>query len=362
MDQYYFKTPFASGGDTTAIPAATQPSGDVSMTQGFTYDYERDLATDPAAKAIPRAQDNWLYNVITDALRQYQQVGIPEWITSADNGGSPFAYAQGVLVIKSGVVYQSLVAANTGTPGVDADKWGVFPLLNAIAAVTADKWSTPRTLSLTGDVTAALTSVDGSGNKSAEATIAAGAVTTAKIADGNVTGPKLENSGVTAGSAGSPSSVPAVSVDAKGRVTALANTAIRAGNLSQTGLVQLVGSGVDATLADATKALTAAALAVLFTGSASGNWIKLPYMDGSTKRDLIVQWGTATIPHNSTVDVTFAEPFPNAASAAYATLVNDNSVGEVRVSVNALTATKLTLREWDNQSGDKQVYWWAVGH
>ena len=137
-----------------------------------------------------------------------------------------------------------------------------------------------------------------------------------------------------------------------------ANTA----TTSAKGLVQLVGSGVDTALADATKALTAAALAALFTGSASGNWIKLPYMDGSTKRDLIIQWGAVTIPHNSTVDVTFPEPFPNAASAAYATLVNDNSVGELRVSVNALTTTKLTLREWDNGSGDKQVYWFAIGH
>lgn len=352
MDQYYFKTPFASGGDTTAIPAATQPSGDVSMTQGFTYDYERDLATDPAAKAIPRAQDNWLYNVITDALRQYQQVGIPEWITSADNGGSPFAYAQGVLVIKSGVVYQSLVAANTGTPGVDADKWGVFPLLNAIAAVTADKWSTPRTLSLTGDVTAALTSVDGSANKSAVATIAAGAVTTSKIADGNVTGPKLADSGVTAGSAGSSTTVPSISVDAKGRITAMLDTAIRAGSLTQTGLLQLVGSGVDTTLADTTKALTALALGTLFDRSiASPGYITLP-------GGLVLEWGTVSVNANSTHTVTLPKELSTGVLAGFAsyygTATNYQSCG-----IASTTKTTITIT---NGAGSTQtIAWLAIG-
>lgn len=216
MDQYYFKTPFASSGDKTAIPEATQPDGKVSFVQGFTFDYERDLTTDPLAKAIPRNQDNWLHYAITDALRQYQQVGIPEWITPTDNGGSPFAYARAVLVIKGGIVYQSLVAANTGTPGLDADKWVPIPLLDQIAAATAAKWATPRSLSLTGDVTAAFVSVDGSANVSAVATLGAGVVK----------GSNLENSGVTPGTYGSASSIPIIGVDSKGRVTSATSTAI----------------------------------------------------------------------------------------------------------------------------------------
>lgn len=51
------------------------------------------------------------------------------------------------------------------------------------------------------------------------ANITDGTVTTAKIADANVTGAKLENSGVTAGTYGSASAIPAITVDAKGRVT-----------------------------------------------------------------------------------------------------------------------------------------------
>jgi hypothetical protein len=58
--------------------------------------------------------------------------------------------------------------------------------------------------------------------------LASNAVTTAKIADANVTGVKLENSGVTAGSYGSSSAIPVVTVDAKGRLTSVSTTSVSA--------------------------------------------------------------------------------------------------------------------------------------
>ena len=67
---------------------------------------------------------------------------------------------------------------------------------------------------------------DINGNYTAGLNIKNLAVTTAKIADGAVTGLKLENSGATAGTYGSATQVPVVSVDAKGRVTSVTNTAI----------------------------------------------------------------------------------------------------------------------------------------
>jgi phage-related tail fiber protein len=80
---------------------------------------------------------------------------------------------------------QTVGGVKTFTDGIVADVTG--------NADTATKWETPRDLSLTGDVTATLTSVDGSANVSAAAS--------------------LSNTGVTAGS------YTKVTVDVKGRVT-----------------------------------------------------------------------------------------------------------------------------------------------
>lgn len=133
----YFRTPFASSGDITAIPEPMQGDGSVSFTEGFGFDYQRDLGTDPAALAIPRNQMNWILNQITLSLQQWQQQAFPAWIAASDNDGSPYAYAANAYVLYTdGNVYQSIVAANTATPGTDATKWALFT--NAPAFRTAD--------------------------------------------------------------------------------------------------------------------------------------------------------------------------------------------------------------------------------
>ena len=73
-------------------------------------------------------------------------------------------------------------------------------------ADTATAWATARDLSLTGDATATLSSVDGSANVSAALTLA--------------------NSGVTAATYGSSTEIPVVTVDAKGRVTSATTASI----------------------------------------------------------------------------------------------------------------------------------------
>lgn len=126
MAYKFFVNPFAVDGDKTIVPDATQPSGSVSYEQGWTFDYQIPIGSDPAAKAMPRDQSNQLLYDVTLALQQYQIYGIPEFITTVQNLGSPFPYPKYAMALYdpgSGLQpYQSLVDNNTALP-TDITKW-----------------------------------------------------------------------------------------------------------------------------------------------------------------------------------------------------------------------------------------------
>jgi len=141
-------------------------------------------------------------------------------------------------VVIGGKRYTDMVDAatnsNTVSTIVKRDGSGDFAA-NIITATlngnssTTTKWLNARDLSLTGDATATLTAVDGSANVSATLTLA--------------------NSGVTAGSYGGSTAVPVITVDAKGRVTAVSTSSI------STTLTIAGGTGTD-TVALGTDTLT----------------------------------------------------------------------------------------------------------
>ena len=122
MNQHYFDVPFAFAGDVTAIPDPLQVGGTVSFTEGWNFNYQRNLSTDPAALPIDRSTMNWLLKQITTAIQAIQQTGVPEFITSAQNGGVVFSYGKGSAVLWSASgnapfgKYVSLTAGNTNTP------------------------------------------------------------------------------------------------------------------------------------------------------------------------------------------------------------------------------------------------------
>lgn len=128
MRQKYFVEAFGAGGTTTpAVPDATDPSGFVSYTTGFTFDYQRNLLTDALAKSPTYVNFNAILHDITAGVQALQQAGAPEWITSANNGGAAFSYGLGSLVLYSSSgnppfnLYMSTENGNTDTPGTSAN-------------------------------------------------------------------------------------------------------------------------------------------------------------------------------------------------------------------------------------------------
>src|SRR6478609_7898789 len=129
----YYIVPFGASGDRTSIPNDTQPDGAVNYTDGYGADYSLPLDTDPDARVIERDEFNDLMYTITQNIQQYQQHGIPEFITSSDNGGSPYEYSIGAIVRynngSSTLNYVSLTNFNTALP-TDTMYWVVFDGVN----------------------------------------------------------------------------------------------------------------------------------------------------------------------------------------------------------------------------------------
>ncbi len=146
----FFKYPFAVAGDKSTIPELAQPDGSISYEMGYTSDYTQIYGTDPNAKAVARYTFNELMYDTTDALNQYQTHGVPDFITSADNGGTPYSYDIHSMVRYdpgSGVqVYRSLISSNTDLPTVIAS-WAQLTPANVIARVALSApQSIPATL------------------------------------------------------------------------------------------------------------------------------------------------------------------------------------------------------------------------
>ncbi len=157
MQQPFFRVPFAAEGDVSSIPVDLQPDGSISMRSGYGFDYERDQTTDPLAKDISRQPFNWLMNAVTQQLLQTQTLAFPEFITTADNGGTAYPYAaKAVVRYRSAVdqpwsVYISKEDNNTTTPLASGNKWEQSALFKstsaqAVAGTDSETIITPATL------------------------------------------------------------------------------------------------------------------------------------------------------------------------------------------------------------------------
>lgn len=128
--QTFFQIVFASSGDTATIPGPAQSSGSLSFTQGYPINYQEDPLTDPTALDIDRQQFNELINLITGNIQVLQVHGVPDFITSAANGGSPYSYDINSIVRFTGgwastgaANYISLINSNATDP-TNQTNWG----------------------------------------------------------------------------------------------------------------------------------------------------------------------------------------------------------------------------------------------
>lgn len=146
MRDPFIQVPFASGGDTSTIPTNTQPTGSISMQQGWGADYQKEVGVDPGAKSVDRQDMNELFNIATRLLNRWQTETFPEWIDAASNSGSLYPYPLGAVVryspdgIAPFVAWMNTTEGNATEPS-EANGWILF---QSIAGLASDPTETTR--------------------------------------------------------------------------------------------------------------------------------------------------------------------------------------------------------------------------
>lgn len=120
----YYTYPFAiSSSYKTTVPPQTQSNGQISYQQGWTNNYQLNLAVpDSGALPISLNQTNQLFYDATSNIQQYQQQGTPNWY-AADANSMPIPYPVYARVLYTdGNIWENQVASNTTTPSY-ANGW-----------------------------------------------------------------------------------------------------------------------------------------------------------------------------------------------------------------------------------------------
>lgn len=148
----YIRIPFGTSGDRTTLPVTGSSAGPINYTYGYGTDYSLPRSTDPAALNVERVFMNELFFDITSNIQAYQQLGTPWFISTSDNGGSPFAYAANARVRynngSTNDTYVSKIDSNTDLPTVTAS-W--TKVINDPASLSAaNMFSAIQTIGVNG--------------------------------------------------------------------------------------------------------------------------------------------------------------------------------------------------------------------
>ncbi len=108
--------PFANNGDKTA-PPQTDSNNFVNFNLGYTVDYELDLsAGNPAAKAVERQVQNYLFYLLSSNVQDLQKFGLSLWQSGMVGGYVKNAQVMRATGVSTFAAYRSLVDGNVTDP------------------------------------------------------------------------------------------------------------------------------------------------------------------------------------------------------------------------------------------------------
>lgn len=124
--------PFARDGTKTAIDA-TRPDGSISLTQGYTGDYSRQLGVDPAAKAVERDKMNWLLNLLSGNIQDWQISSNPQWL--AETQYAPPSVVRYAVGSGTELLYRCIATPAPGVIPTNTAFWEEVPTFATIQGI-----------------------------------------------------------------------------------------------------------------------------------------------------------------------------------------------------------------------------------
>ena len=123
--------PFAQSGTQTAIPT-TSTAGQVNLSQGYTSNYSLSLTSNPNALPVERDKFNWLMNLVTTNIIDWQTVAVPQWNSSVSYYAPSLVRYSTSSTAGSEKLYRCIATPPAGTPPTSTAYWEVTPTSTAL--------------------------------------------------------------------------------------------------------------------------------------------------------------------------------------------------------------------------------------
>lgn len=124
---------FAVSGSKTPIDVL-RTDGVVDFTNGYTADYSRELGVDPSAKPVERDKQNYLFNLITSNLIDWQSMGFPQWISGLPYAVGAFVRYSPNIATTPERIYRCIVANTGAVAPVSSSNWEELLTMAALQA------------------------------------------------------------------------------------------------------------------------------------------------------------------------------------------------------------------------------------
>jgi hypothetical protein len=129
---------FGQTGTLTPIPQ-TDSSGKVNLNQGYTSNYSLDLTSNPNALPVERDKFNYLMNLITTNIIDWQTVAVPQWSSAVSYYPPSLVRYSASSTPGTELLYRAIATPPAGIPPTNTQYWEVEQTSTALMGMIPER-------------------------------------------------------------------------------------------------------------------------------------------------------------------------------------------------------------------------------